>query len=172
MVPQILPFWNKLSNREQTSHCLVMMRERFFFPPFIMVISAQCTHTEAETPRACYWTQHAQTWPCCFPPRLFHCLRRMCACRQDSQRTWETDVLKSSAFPSNVLLLPQKNPFLTQLTPCPKCAERLLCLSSPSSLHTGNFSDRKWPREKSGKLVEDNKSCAKKIPLSVEFWPP
>lgn len=58
MVPQILSFWNKLSNRGQTSHCLVMMRERLFLPPFITIISAQCIHMEAETPWAHFWKQH------------------------------------------------------------------------------------------------------------------
>lgn len=55
MVPQILSFWNKLSNGEQTSHCLVMMRERPFFPSLLYQLSAHTSrlkHPELATEKS------------------------------------------------------------------------------------------------------------------------
>lgn len=56
-----------------------------------------------------------------------------------------------------------------QLTEHPKRAERLSCLCSPPRFHTGTFSDRKWPTVRGRKLVEHNKSCAKKSPFLWNF---
>lgn len=75
MVPQILSFWNKLPNREQTSHCLVMMRERLFSPPLLQLyqLSAhtlRLKHPELTAENSTHRAAHAA------PLKLFCCMRR------------------------------------------------------------------------------------------------
>lgn len=72
MVPQILSFWNKLSNREQTSHCLVMMRERVFFPPLLWLYqlgahTSRLEHPELATENSTHAPDHAASLQAFFP---------------------------------------------------------------------------------------------------------
>lgn len=113
MVPQILSFWNKLPIREQTSHCLVMMRERLFFPPLLQLYQLSA-HTlrlkqpELTAENSTHRPAHAA------PLELFNCMRR-CVTAGRTQRTWWIHPLNSSTFPSNLLLLPKK--IFLSLTP-------------------------------------------------------